>query len=416
MLLMILMALEVGTKKPICISSNIVYKIDRISNASSEGNSGDITESIYNCSSYKVPLYSAYFYENLESLNRRLSKLEQISSFLGLGGHVDLVIDERHPDLLASTNSVIFIGPGKLSEKNLESLILQTLFKANVKIANDKFREFLAGWFVGQYNEESALATIWSQSFEKLSALDQFRFNNYFSNQIKNKKVLGEASETESMLGLLSSDEDSVKTFKDNFTQSLKNFGLLSGDTKFDLVVQTDKTLKFDVDDLAALVKDHPEKRVLYRTSSGSFILPYMTKINSEDEKNIKADLYLLVLQDAASRLNFNSYFENTEKLIVLNSSAHPEQINFRTFFTADTDAFLASNKQFDFIQFHLPTLKYKLKELKTISNYFSFLKEKSTANLKQKSLGWASESWSSDVQGYKPLAVYDVIQYYRIN
>jgi hypothetical protein len=65
---MLLLALQAGFKKPLCINSNIVYKIDRISDKKNE--------SIYSCAQFKNVLFSNFLYEKLGDLESRLNQLE----------------------------------------------------------------------------------------------------------------------------------------------------------------------------------------------------------------------------------------------------------------------------------------------------------------------------------------------------
>ena len=84
--LMILLAFQVVLKKPLCIESSIVYKIDRISNEN--------TESIYNCKQWKSVAFSPYFFESIDSLQTQISKAEMLLRALGISNQIVIVIDE----------------------------------------------------------------------------------------------------------------------------------------------------------------------------------------------------------------------------------------------------------------------------------------------------------------------------------
>jgi hypothetical protein len=57
-----------------------------------------------------------------------------------------------------------------------------------------------------------------------------------------------------------------------------------------------------------------------------------------------------------------------------------------------------------------------KSKALKGVSDYFKFVSNIDAAKSEYKALGWSQSKWSVDLQAFKPVANFDVIQYFRIN
>ncbi len=132
--------------------------------------------------------------------------------------------------------------------------------------------------------------------------------------------------------------------------------------------------------------------------------------------KNLKTAARVYLAQNKLSKVPFKSFFTNTEKLIVFDVNQKTETLNFKYLFKNDLKNFLATNRKFDFIQFHLPSMQFRLAKLENTQNYFQLLQANRKSNVKQRGLGWESLSWSEDVQAFKPIALYDVIQYFRLN
>jgi hypothetical protein len=423
LVLMILMGFEVGTKKPLCISSSIVNKIDRLASLSG-GKAQALTtsaanftsETLYNCSAFKVPAFSKFFYEEIDFLNARIKRVEGLSRLMGFKSQIEIVLDERTKNYIDLKKNVLVVSPDRLAGESFERFLMNAVLSANIKTENHQFIGFLSDWLTANNAEESVLAEVWNQSFSRLSLTEKFKVKSEIYNKIKNESNFLEVSMTENMLSLLSSDSLSVKNFKSSFQSNLESFGLIAGESHFDLVIQVAEGAKFNLKDMASQAKRFAPNRVLFQDSSGSYILPYLIKIEASRISDVRADLRVFIVKDESDKIEFNNFFANTDKLIVLNSKSSGEEINFKHLFAGNPARFLQSNKHYNFIQFHIPSLIYRLSELKGVSNFFSFLKEEKSSQLKEESLGWAAINWSKDVEAYKPVAVYDVIQYYRLN
>lgn len=116
---LVIFALTMMTKKPLCIDSKVVNKIDRVS--------FEQTETVYQCGSMiKVP-YSRYFDENKNQLESRIENtmqfLNQIEPF---HFKITLQIDEKNPILFKVQHHQIIIGSQLL---NLNGHLERAIFK-----------------------------------------------------------------------------------------------------------------------------------------------------------------------------------------------------------------------------------------------------------------------------------------------
>lgn len=148
-LYVVLLALILITKRPLCIDSNSVEKIDRIT-------SGKI-ETIYKCSSQiRVP-YSAYFDQNKDQLE---SRIESVLLFLNkiepLQNKIKITINELKPIEFSVKENQIRIGSNLLEspghfERALFKLWLQERSNSNLDQQN-LFTEVAADFLYYVYN------------------------------------------------------------------------------------------------------------------------------------------------------------------------------------------------------------------------------------------------------------------------
>ena len=107
------------TKKPLCIDSKVVNKIDRVS--------FEQTETVYQCGSMIKVSYSRYFDENKNQLESRIENtmqfLNQIEPF---HFKITLQIDEKNPILFKVQHHQIIIGSQLL---NLNGHLERAIFK-----------------------------------------------------------------------------------------------------------------------------------------------------------------------------------------------------------------------------------------------------------------------------------------------
>jgi hypothetical protein len=426
LVLMVLMGFEAGTKKPLCISSNIVNKIDRITAQPSkirlQNNAitgGSSKETIYSCSVHKIPAFSAYFQENSEELSSKLGKIEKIAALSGMHGKLDVVIDENQTDILKLDKNVLVVSTDKLNDPEFSKLFMLGLMAQSKVSESEAFNTFLAGWLSDDVQDDSVMEEVWKESFDSLSLFQKFEFKEAVFSNLRKTKYFSNKSVTENMMTLLESQKSSVKFFKDVLSEKLKTYGLIEGSSTFDLVFQNLNQEKADIKNLITLAKEHKDKRILFQDGTGSYILPFMIPLSDDLNKSVTANLKVL-MAGKNSKVSFEKYFGNTERLMIFKSTGEVEELKWKALFATDDlikneIALLHDNKTFDVIQFHVPSMKSRQAQLKHIGDYFNLLKD-SKADAKKIKLGWDSEQWSSDAQAYKPVAIYDVIQYYRIN
>ena len=108
-------------------------------------------------------------------------------------------------------------------------------------------------------------------------------------------------------------------------------------------------------------------------------------------------------------------FFNQAEKLLLIKGCDQKKNIDFGSLVTKGVQAFSGNNKQLAFIQFHLPSFEMKAKELAHIKNFFELVNTRDVTKPEFQTLGWSQIQWFEESQAYKPQAVVDAIQLFRV-
>lgn len=246
-----LMALVLTGKKPFCIDSTAVERIDRITT--------EKTEKIYRCALNQTVPFSVYFEKNKNSLEHRLEGMTQFLNKIDpVAGKFVLVIDETKPILFSQEKNKITIGsslleaPGHLeraiikfwlTDKILQNVDLSLftevtadflyfaysgsfeiedpLLKVRTKIGTAKWPQVLKSkdgycespWKLSEHfrfcetipvalelsdrtvlnlSLRPLLTSVWIKTFSELSFQSQLLFLNHFSDYLKSQKLSSE--------------------------------------------------------------------------------------------------------------------------------------------------------------------------------------------------------------------------------
>ena len=385
MLLMIIVAFQITTKKTLCMDSNIVYKIDNIISPN--------IESIYACSLHKPVKFSNFFYENADQLSSRLNRLDILFSQLGYESKIK-----------------ISITPEMLKSDEFEKIILHSALERHLNSFDPVYIGVLTDFLSRTETSGTDLfTTAWHSSYEELSLAERLKLHRSVISKLSDSKNLPTGGTAEKLLALA----ESQNKFQNILTLRLRSFGVL--ETRmllaepFDFVFESQST-EFPLSELSAFAKDHPEKRVAFKNASGIFILPYLIKVPTEEESLLRA-VYRFHIGD--DKIKIGNYGKNSEHLVILNSELN---LRLRPLFEGGAKEFLASNRQLKFVQFHMPSYMLVSKNLRKITDYFAFVKANAGDKPERGVLGWKLSEWVQERNAYKPIATFDAIQYYRVD
>jgi|GEM_PF-6032206 len=412
LILMLIMGAQVALKKPLCINSRLVYKIDRIS--------AQQTETIYSCNQYKKVEFSNYFYENLTALQAQLDQLEVISLQLNITGKMNIVIDEINKNQTAELLNGVKIGSDLLATPHLQKMLIQLSLKNKLNIQDQIFLQSFTDFLIADGRYQNLISEAWGQSFKEFNFFTKRKFTKFIiQNFLKNHSFFVDSgrdtlSKLITLLATLAPTE-----LQGNFNKNLNKLGYYSEaelvQNKFDIVIEfTDN--KNIVDDFVFLAKNNPHLRIAIKSTDGMYLLPSNLKVPPVLENSIFTQ-YRLVLKDSNNnKTPITQYLNNTESLILIHNENRTKKINFQPLFAFGIRDFLFQNKQIDFVQVHLPSYMLKYKDLSKIESFFEFVKIKNLSKSEHKALGWRQNMWLKDLRAFRPIANYEAIQYFRVN
>jgi hypothetical protein len=412
---MSVMALEVALKKPLCIDSNVVHRIDRVFGELSNPEP-DKFESVLSCNQYKIEKFSAYFSSHQAELNRKLGRAELMMSGLGPVKPIKIqIVDTEmiHPKV--SPQSIV-ISSDSLESKSFEAALLQAALLQKTKGRDESTIKLIADFLSGAYvAKNDYVADLWMRSFEALSAFEKAKFKLEVQRNLKQIENFADDSSIENVIALLSA-QSGADRIKQVFSEHLHKAQLLGENSDFDLVVHVQDVTQINLKELQSQTKINL-KKVALQTENAVYVLPYMVPLNDQQASRLKSNLRLIITSQNILSKTAREFSDSTEHLLVVKSEDTQKlfSLNYSALFK-DWKQFVAANADIQFVKFHMPSLKYV--ERKT-QQRFSFQQLFSTASVSKigpQSLGWTEVQWDQVLKAYKPVALYDAVQFYRLN
>lgn len=146
------------------------------------------------------------------------------------------------------------------------------------------------------------------------------------------------------------------------------------------------------------------------------WILPFGDRLPVKSFDQIHSRQVIFFACPTLKEFDVRNYFRNSEKLLLIKGCEQNTDYNFAAISKNSLNDFLHINSEFSFLQFHLPSLESKQKELEHIKNFFELVKNRRFDGQEFKTLGWTQIQWSEETNSYKPKAAVDAIEYFRLN
>lgn len=418
------MGLQVGLKKPVCIDSPVVYKFDII-----QASDRPFTETVYSCQQMKIGSATGAIQQYTDLVNRRLNPLQMLFNRIKARGALHIVLDlKAGAQVVQGPHGEMRIGPQTLENGDFESQLLKRILMQRQLKNQPEAAEALADFLTNKKEVQSQWSRILQNTNDQLGVLEKSAFRQFVMNRLQtgvfaNTRTVEEFFDQFLMVpieekgGRFLSAQYAESKFQNLFNKQLQKIGLKPSEQFFDVVIQSKTNGLIDLKELRALSEEYPDKRVAYQDRTGLYILPYMIKVGPEQTRLFKTEWTVLLSHEEISAAPlFSGRASKTDKLVLMNYQKSDARLDFKPLFKNGVPAFLGANKKVEFVQFHMSSLNFRLPYLRTVQNYFKWLKEERFRADKELALGWQSQFWSLERQAYKPVAVYDVIQYYRIN
>ena len=146
------------------------------------------------------------------------------------------------------------------------------------------------------------------------------------------------------------------------------------------------------------------------------WILPFGDRLPVKSFDRIHSRQVVFFACPTLKEFEVKNYFRSSEKLLLIKGCEQNTDYNFAAITKNSLNDFLHSNSKISFLQFHLPSLESKQKELEHIKNFFELVKNRRYDGQEFKTLGWTQIQWSEETNSYKPKAAIDAIEYFRLN
>lgn len=383
------MGLQVATKKPLCIDSSIVDKIDV---------KGQI---IYSCRLSKTGHFSPLVHENFEAISSQVKTAEILLNYLGVKIKKTVNLNVSSP------------------VQDLAEIIVKAALTENYDIIPDDFFNSGVAVFFERNKADSSLSEVFQKSLDSLNNSQILFFKKKLAANFLKIGLNKQLSSLEKMKSVAEYDDNLSKAFTDNL---YKNGFLTSEEllqTKFDLIIDLSKIQKNSVlsEKVQKLVNLNKDVGIIgIDNGKELLVLPSRRKYNPSVARRIQAERRLvLVNKKLVTNKLINKYLKNTQKLLL--TDADPSEIlKIGSLTKGEIKDFLYANSKINFVQVHIPSYILKLEQFSRIKNLFNFVEKFDGVDVRYKSIGWVDIQWVSEVRAYKTIAYNDAIQLFRVS
>lgn len=166
---------------------------------------------------------------------------------------------------------------------------------------------------------------------------------------------------------------------------------------------------------MAAFAAARPSLKIAVKDPAGLTLLPSRARLMVDGISELKASR-VAVLRCGRFDFDWVLSFEGlAQRLFVVDAcgSALPD---LRAWVANDAEGFATMNKNFRFIQFHLPSLAARKDRLNRSTDVLTVVEKRDVADPVFRTLGWQELNWEKNANAYHPRAQLDAIEWFRIN
>ena len=156
--------------------------------------------------------------------------------------------------------------------------------------------------------------------------------------------------------------------------------------------------------------------QIALKDSDQIWILPSKTGLSLKVFDQIKVKQHVFFACPILKEINMMSFIQTSEKLLMIKGCNPNQNFAFDMLFKYGVPEFSKKENSLSFIQFHLPSLESRINDLSTVSNFFELVEKRDTNQQAFQTLGWQNVQWNENYQYYKPNAVVDAIEYFRVD
>lgn len=166
--------------------------------------------------------------------------------------------------------------------------------------------------------------------------------------------------------------------------------------------------------DLELAAKNNLGLQVAIKDQQRIWILPSRTALPLTAFDRIKSRQQIFFACTSLKEIKVDSFFNQTEKLMLIKGCDQNRDYHFAKLFESGIKEFIRKNEKLKFVQFHIPSLEMKQKELAHVSNFFELVENRDVNRQEFRTLGWSQIQWSDEYYAYRPKAEIEAIEFFR--
>ncbi len=284
------------------------------------------------------------------------------------------------------------------------------------------------------------MTSIWIKAYSELAFRDRLTFLDSFVDYLKTQQLSSEKAiqmilsdshplkqgmmnikkMTDTMgSSVLVQDRKEYREFYSRMALNLQQAGVNDSfaEAYFDYLFEYPDTIVTDskfFKGLWQIAQKNPELQIAVKDQSQIWILPTISSLPLTTFDLIKTQQHVFFACPSLKEIKMQQFFSHAEKLLLIKGCDQDKAINFDSLVLKGIQNFSVKNKKLAFIQFHMPSLEMKAKDLAHVKNFFDVVKNRDISQNELQTLGWSQIQWHEDMQAYKPNAVIDAIELFR--
>ncbi|AZZ38008.1 hypothetical protein CIK05_14750 [Bdellovibrio sp. qaytius] len=167
---------------------------------------------------------------------------------------------------------------------------------------------------------------------------------------------------------------------------------------------------------LEAASKQNLNLQIAVKDQDQIWILPSRSGLSLKIFDQVKIRQHVFFACPILKEIEMAQFAANSEKLLMIKGCDSQKSYAFDMLFKYGAQEFTKTESQLAFIQFHLPSLQQRLDDLKHIKNFFELVQNRDVTQREFQLLGWQDVQWNEKYQFYKPKAVIDAIEFFRVD
>lgn len=212
----------------------------------------------------------------------------------------------------------------------------------------------------------------------------------------------------------------SFKDFSYRFIRHARAEGFKEDTQKIRLDVIVISDLPFEqgsplIEQVSDLVRNQQRTKVAVKDPKQFLLMPSKLPLRIENMEDFVAERVAVL---KCGRFDFNWIFQFetfTERLFVVDVCGKSKP-DLRPWIRGGAEEFALANKEFRFVQFHIPSLLFKKNGFEGSKDVLSLLEKRDLNDRSFRALGWQSVEWSPSAEAYHPRGPIDAIDWFRLN